>query len=118
ATPLRSCAHQPRSEVQLEPKGGSAAPNESLDVQVTVQTDESWRPGETYEAEIRIRGRYERCVCLRIQVAPEAEACCTVEHGEIPTRVRADDWFRHFQCTELCFEPVRGRGPNDPPNPG
>lgn len=113
ATPFRTCREVARERPQFEPAKGTLAPGESLLVQVSVATDASWRPGETYESEITVRGLYDRCVCLRVQVAGEPEPCCKIELGEIPRRIRADDWYRHFQCTEACFEPVRP-SPNDP----
>ena len=94
-------------------------PGESLHVRVTVTADQGWRGGEAYESEIRIRGKYERAVCVRVQLEKAEEACCRIEMGESPTSVHADHWSRHFQCTELCFEPVAPpRDPEQPqPNP-
>lgn len=113
ATPLSTCGEQTEQRPRLEPAGGTVAPGESLAVRVSVEAEKSWRPGATYESEIKIRGLYERCACVRLQVAADAEPCCKVEMGEIPKRVRSDDWYRHYQCTELCFEPIT-RGQNEP----
>jgi hypothetical protein len=118
ATPLTSCGRTTETRPQLEPASGRMAPGESLHVRVSVMADRSWRPGETYESEIKVRGKYERCVCVRVEVACQPEACCRVEMGEIPRRVHADNWTKHFQCTELCFEPIDSRGGNRPPNDG
>lgn len=118
ATPLSSCARTTEIRPQLDPASGRVAPGQSLRVQVSVLANDSLHSGETYQSEITIRGKYERCVCVRVEVARQAEACCRVELGEIPKRLHADHWTKHFQCTELCFEPIDpGRG-EQPPNPG
>ena len=120
ATPLESCEGPTETTPQLEPNSGRVAPGESLHVQVLLTADKSWRRGDTYESEIKIRGKYERCVCVHVEVACTQEACCKVEMGEIPKSVHADNWTKHFQCTELCFEPIdspRIAGqPTDNPN--
>src|ERR1043166_2273343 len=118
ATPLTSCGRTTESRPQLEPMSGKVGPGESLQVRVSGTADKSWRPGEIYESEIKIRGKYERAVGVRMEVAGQAEECCRVEIGEIPKRVQADNWTKHFQCTELCFEPIDPRGGNRPPDDG
>lgn len=115
ATPFESCERRTETSPQLEPRSGRVLPGESLHVEVSVNADKAWRAGESYESEIRIRGKYERCVCIRVRMASAAEACCRIEMGEIPKSVHADNWTRHFQCTELCFEPVTS--PRDPQSP-
>ena len=115
ATPLESCERTTQTTPRLEPNSGRVAPGESLHVEVSLTADKGWRAGESYESEIKIRGKYERCVCVRVQVASVPEACCRIEMGEIPKRVHADNWTRHFQCTELCFEPITS--PRDPTQP-
>jgi hypothetical protein len=121
ATPLESCEGRTETTPQLEPSAGQVEPGKSLHVQVSVTADKGWRRGDTYESQIKIRGKYERCVCVQVEVACAPEACCKVEMGEIPKSVHADNWTKHFQCTELCFEPIAPpRGvpgqPNDNPN--
>lgn len=106
ATPLESCEGTTETTPQLEPSSGQVAPGESLHVQVSLTADKSWRRGDIYESEIKIRGKYERCVCVHVEVACAQEACCKVEMGDIPKSVHADNWTKHFQCTELCFNPI------------
>ena len=115
ATPLHTCGQTLETRPRLEPQFARAAPGESLLVQVAIDTDKSWQPGEIYESEIKVRGLYEQCVCVRVHVPAAPEPCCALEMGEIPKRVSADDWWRHFQCTELCFAPIPQRGANEPP---
>jgi hypothetical protein len=114
ATPLESCERTTQTAPQLKPESGRVAPGQSLHVEVSLTADKSWRAGESYESEIKIRGKYERCVCVRVEVACAPEACCRIEMGEIPKSVHADNWTKHFQCTQLCFEPIRE--PQDDPN--
>ncbi len=106
ATPLASCQRATETTPQLEPSSARVGPGESLHVEVSLTADQSWRPGETYESEIKIRGKYERCVCVQVEVDCAEEACCRIEMGEIPKSVHADNWTKHFQCTDLCFEPI------------
>ncbi len=112
ASPFRSCRETLEQRPQVEPKGATLPAGGAQSMRVSFSTDETWRAGETYESEILVRGLYERCLCLRVQVSAEAEPCCRLEMGAIPQRIRADDWYRHFQCTEPCFQPVRPN-PND-----
>jgi hypothetical protein len=116
ATPLESCEGTTKTTPQLEPNSGRVAPGESLHVEVSLTADRSWRAGESYESEIKIRGKYERCVCVRVEVACAQEACCRIEIGEVPKSVHADNWTKHFQCTELCFEPIK-QSQDDPNTP-
>ncbi|MFQ5560062.1 MAG: hypothetical protein ACE5FU_05685 [Nitrospinota bacterium] len=85
------------------PAGKSAA----VDVAVTV--DNNFDPDRTYKSEVKIRGKYERCICLTLKVGSCCNEFCEIDHGDIPTRIRADQWYRHFQCTEECFEPANSR---------
>ena len=116
AAALKSCERTTQTIPQLKPNSGRVAPGESLHVEVSLTADKSWRAGESYESEIKIRGKYERCVCVRVEMACAQEACCRIEMGEIPKRVHADSWTKHFQCTELCFEPIKHpqHNPNAP----
>jgi hypothetical protein len=118
ATPLTSCGRTTETTPQLEPSSGKVAPGESLQVRVSVTADKSWCPGETYESEIKVRGKYERAVGVRVEVERQPQACCRMEMGEIPKRVQADNWTKHFQCTELCFEPIDPRRGDRSPNDG
>lgn len=91
---------------QLNPSTFSLAPGESKTVTVSVAVDGEFHADELYESELKIAGRYEQCVRLSLQVRPQRTPHCEVEHGEIPTRIVAHHWYDHFQCEELCFEPV------------
>jgi hypothetical protein len=110
ATPLISNGRTTETRPQLEPSSGKVEPGASLQVRVSVTADKSWVPGETYQADIKVRGKYERAVGVRVEVARQPEVFCRMELGEIPKRVHADNWTNHFQCTELCFEPIDPAG--------
>ncbi len=100
----------------LDPQSATLAPGQAVQVFVVASLAEGFEAGRTYTGEIAVRGLYEQCVKLRIDVEPEARPHCDVEQGEMPMRVREHRWSDHFQCEEPCFEPV-GRTPNDPVGP-
>jgi hypothetical protein len=65
-----------------------------------------------YDAEIVVRGAYERAVCVTLEVKCEKtrgeERClCEVVLGDPPFRIRAHHWYDHFQCMEPCFDTRR-----------
>lgn len=91
----------------LSPSVLTLHPNESGVVNVSVEVGEQFQPGGDYGTEVKIRGLYEQCVRLRLRVRPEQKPHCEVQQGEIPRRIRAHHWYDHFQCEELCFEPIR-----------
>ena len=102
----------------LEPANFDLAPGAHQAVKVSVTPDKSFEAGRVYGSAVTIAGRYEECVQLRVRVHPSREPCCPVEHGEIPRHIRAHQWFDHFQCEELCFEPVSAtRQPAPAPSP-
>ncbi len=94
---------------QLSPSSFALAPGEIKKVTVAINLADSLDPNERYHSEIKIAGRYEQCVRLSLFVRKKATPFCKVEHGEIPTRIVAHHWYDHFQCTELCFEPIKQR---------
>ena len=94
-------------KAKLEPEKFSLKAGEVRRVDVLVQLKDSMNPNQTYRTEIKISGRYEQCVRLIVHVLRKVHPNCKVEHGEIPTRIVAHNWYDHFQCEELCFEPVR-----------
>jgi hypothetical protein len=91
----------------VDPASFTLKPGESKRIMVSVQIDDSMEAENVYNSEIKVAGRYEQCVRLSINVRRRTQPCCKVEHGEIPTRIVAHHWYDHFQCEELCFEPVR-----------
>lgn len=100
---------------EINPSSFSLAPGDVKTVTVTVKTADSVAPDESYKTEIKIAGRYEQFVCLSLYVRKKSKPYCEVEHGEIPTRIVAHHWYDHFQCEELCFEPVQHRTGNNKP---
>ena len=101
----------------LNPSSFTLKAGESQRVDVAVQLDESMDPNQTYRTEVKIAGRYEQCVRLIVHLRRKLHPNCKVEHGEIPTRIRAHHWYDHFQCEELCFEPVQRRLQREPAKP-
>lgn len=93
----------------LAPASFTLQPGDTQRVEVAVQVEESMDPDQTYRTEVKIAGRYEQCVRLVVHVRRKLHPYCKVEHGEIPKRIVAHHWYDHFQCEELCFEPVRQR---------
>jgi hypothetical protein len=104
-------------KAQLSPSSFNLKSGETQRVDVAVHVDESMNPNQTYRAEVKVAGRYEQCVQLVVHVRRKQHPYCIIEHGEIPTRIRAHHWYDHFQCDELCFEPVRHRDQREPVKP-
>lgn len=112
---FRSAQENTPVKAEITPAGFSLAPGETKKVVVTVNLADSLDPNESYQSEIKIAGRYEQCVRLSLAVRKKMEPYCKVEHGEIPTRIVAHHWYDHFQCEELCFEPIQQRARIDTP---
>jgi hypothetical protein len=74
-------------------------------VRVKLQGSADLSPGQTYVADVLVRGYYEQCVETRALVEPDPTGHVEVEQGEAPTRLRAHRWQDHFQCTERCQPP-------------
>jgi hypothetical protein len=83
-------------------------------------------PDAEYDAELVIHGAYTQAVCVRLvircdKVAGAERVTCEVSQVDRPVRIRAHQWYDHFQCVEPCVLPQRpgtipGRG--DIANPG
>jgi hypothetical protein len=95
----------------LTPQSVTVAAGQSTAVKVEVTVTEEAAVGQAFESDVRVRGMYDRYIRLVLLVEKCCDEICEFDHGEVPTRIRADNWHRHFQCTELCFERV----PQSPP---
>jgi len=91
---------------QLTPASFDLAPGEHQSVKVTVAPNATFEPDSDYASTVTVTGRYAEKVHLRLRVHAADSPCCAIDHGEIPRRIRAHHWFDHFQCEQLCFEPV------------
>ena len=116
ATSFRSTNENTTLKPEIEPSSFSLAPGDSRTVTVTIRTTDTTAHTESYRSEIKIAGRYEQFVCLSLYLRKKSRPYCEVEHGEIPTHITAHHWYDHFQCEELCFEPVDHRTANDNPD--
>jgi len=106
ATTFRSGGDDSGKSPQLTPNNFVLAPGEMKTVTIAVQASETFVPNDIYKSEVTVAGRYEQCVCLRLRTRRKNVPHCQIEHGEIPTRLVAHHWYDHFQCEELCFQPV------------
>ena len=109
ATTLAGDGHDSGLAPTVTPAGATLKPGESIQLVVNFTVTNAFQVGRIYAGEVKIRGRYEQCVKLRLDVQPADRAHCDVDHGEIPTRVRAHNWYDHFQCEEPCFDPIPQR---------
>lgn len=64
-----------------------------------------------YYTEILVKGAYEQCIKVSLDIQCEEQCVCEISQGEIPQRVRAHRWYDHFQCVEPCFEPSDEKQP-------
>lgn len=72
-------------------------------VQAGVGVPPEFKHGRYY-TEFLVRGAYEQCIKVSLDVQCEEQCVCEISQGEIPRRVRAHHWYDHFQCVEPCFE--------------
>jgi len=101
----------------INPSNFSLASGETKKIAISVQVGKGFDANERYTSEIKVAGRYEQCVQLSLYVRRRVTPHCKVEHGEIPRRTVAHHWYDHFQCEELCFEPVLQRATPTPGKP-
>jgi hypothetical protein len=83
----------------------TAAAGQTVHVEIGTVVTDAFQPGSTWHSEILVTGKYERSVKVELHVRP-AETC-TFDLGDIPYRTKADEWYRHFQCSSPCFAPVQ-----------
>jgi hypothetical protein len=107
ATPFQGPGN-PNKSVQLTPASATLQPNRSVTVNVSFTVTPEFQQGHNYNAEVLIAGAYEQCVRVEMYVRREQRPHCVVKQGEIPTRIVAHDWWKHFQCIELCEPPIKG----------
>ena len=106
ATPF-SGPGNPKATIQISPASASLVPHASVDVIASFTVTSDFQPGGQYNAELQIYGAYEQCVRIKLDVEPATGKDCTPEHcevkaGDLPVRIRAHQWYDHFQCTEPC----------------
>jgi hypothetical protein len=111
ATPF-SGPGNPKTTIQVSPASASLAPNGTIDVAAVFTVTNEFQAGRQYTAELQIYGAYEQCVCITLDVEqPTSKDCapehCEVKAGDLPVRIRAHQWYDHFQCTEPCVELLR-----------
>jgi hypothetical protein len=111
ATPF-SGPGNPTTRIQISPASASLAPNGTVDVAAVLTVTNEFQDGRQYTAELQIYGAYEQCVRITLDVElPTAKDCapeyCEVRAGDLPVRIRAHQWYDHFQCTEPCVELLR-----------
>lgn len=107
AAPLQGGGGSPGA-LSISPPARTLASGESVDVAISLVVNDKFQPGERYETEVLIRGAYEQCVIVRLDVCKTPTVRCEVDQGDPPVRIRAHQWYEHFQCTEPC-EPDRQR---------
>lgn len=102
----------PATKVEISSSGATLAPNASVDITAVLTVASDFQPGGRYDAELQIYGAYEQCVRMTLDVAPPIGKECAVERcevraGDLPVRIRAHQWYHHFQCVEPCVELLR-----------
>lgn len=89
--------------VTLAPNKKLLAPGESFQAEISFTIPEGFA-GSDYEAEILLKGAYEQCIKLYLEVKTHHEASCHIKQGEIPKVIKAHHWFNHFQCEKPCAD--------------
>jgi len=98
----------PQVPLEISPADATLQPGHSTLITAEFTPTDAFQPGQTYEAEVLIKGAYEQCVCLQFRPLGEVQAECEVKQGDPPIHLRAHQWYDHFQCAEPCFPPSRG----------
>ena len=114
AQPFTSCGKSLKSMPAVEPQSLTAAPGETVSAAVGVAVGEEFQSGTTYEAKILVQGKYERNVKIVLDVACACDDACTFTQGDIPYKTSADNWYKHFQCSEPCFDAITQTNPGTP----
>jgi len=94
--------------VTLSPSTFHLVPGQSQFVNATFTVPHV--PEGQYNAEIVVQGLYHQYICVTLNVqckktCGDSCGCCEVIQGEPPKRIRAHQWYHHFQCTEPCVRP-------------
>ncbi len=111
--PFESCGKTSTVSPLVAPASITAAAGQTVQAEIGVAVTDLFQPGSTWHAEVLVSGKYERCVKVELHI--ECNESCSFDLGDIPYRTKADEWYRHFQCSAPCFEPVRTPPPD--PNP-
>lgn len=98
----------PQVPLAVSPASANLQPGQSTLITAAFTPTQAFQFGQTYEAEVLIKGAYEQCVCFRFTPVREVEAECEVEQGDTPIRLRRHQWYDHFQCAEPCFPVAKG----------
>jgi len=107
--PFKNCGKTLDLIPEVSPQSVTAAPGEVVSVTIGVTIGEQFQSGVAYEAEVLVLGKYERCVKILLNVACDCDDACAFDQGDIPYRVRPDSWYKHFQCSEPCFDAIPQR---------
>lgn len=97
--------------LDISPASANLASGQSVTLTLATSVGANAKPGESYSGEVLINGAYEQCVIVRLDVCSNQSAHCEVEQGDAPVRVRAHQWYHHFQCEEPC---APARSPRQP----
>ncbi|WP_156993910.1 hypothetical protein [Terriglobus sp. TAA 43] len=92
---------------EINTQSVTAAPGETVSVTIGVTVSEQFQSGVAYQSEVLVRGKYERCIKIKLSVACGCDDACSFDQGDIPYHVRPDNWYKHFQCSEPCFEAIQ-----------
>jgi hypothetical protein len=106
-TPFTGISGSPGT-IAVSPSSFSSLPGQSQFVNATFTVPQV--PEGQYNAEIVVRGLYDQYVCVTLNVqckktCGDSCGCCEVIQGAPPQRIRAHQWYHHFQCTEDCVKP-------------
>ena len=104
--PFKKCGKTLDFSPDVNPRYVVAAPGEVVSVEIGVNVGEQFQSGVFYDSEVLVRGKYERCIKVKLSVACGCDDACSFDQGDIPYRVRPDSWYKHFQCSEPCFEAI------------
>lgn len=78
------------------------APRQHQLITVKLEDTGGLHPEQVYETHLLVDGFYEDRLPLSVAIESDATAYVRVTQGDPPTRIRAHQWYHHFQCTVPC----------------
>ena len=93
----------PVAALTVAPASAVLAAGQSIYLIVQFVPDQTFAPGQNYHADLLLQGVYEERVCFAFKPLCNQQSECDVKMGEPPIRLRAHNWYSHFQCAEPCF---------------
>ncbi|MGR8931912.1 MAG: COG1470 family protein [Gammaproteobacteria bacterium] len=88
--------------VVVEPAQATLQPGQAVTLNLRVAVDQKSSLAACYTGELVIHGGWEQCLKLLLDVSAGCDCVVEIQHGDPGVKVRAHQWYEHYQCTEPC----------------